>query len=150
MVRAFAAILIALVSLGLAARAAARGSDAWSDALVHADAARALGYTGKGVTVAILDTGIDDRSPGARRLRGRRALLRPSGRLPRRNAEVDGPGSAQDDQGHGTAIADILAGRGPVGRSVSRPMRRSSSSRSPITTAARARRRSQPGSTGFA
>jgi len=43
----------------------ARGLDVSGDALVHADATRALGYTGKGATVALLDTGIDDLSPGS-------------------------------------------------------------------------------------
>jgi subtilisin family serine protease len=93
----------------------ARGSDASSDALVHADAARAFGYTGKGVTVAILDTGIDDRSPAfAGALVAEHCFVPPDG-CAGGKPEFDGPGSAQDDQGHGTAIADILAGRGGVG-----------------------------------
>jgi subtilisin family serine protease len=50
-----------LASFLLAGVAAAR-ADVASDAFVHADATRAFGYGGKGVAVAILDTGIDGRS----------------------------------------------------------------------------------------
>jgi subtilisin family serine protease len=92
--------------------------DTSSDSLIHADASRALGFTGKGVTVAVLDTGIDDHNPDlAAAVTAEHCIVPPDG-CPDGSAEQDGPGSAQDDQGHGTAIADIIAGNGkasPVG-----------------------------------
>src|SRR5262249_10225960 len=45
------------------AQADALIADVWRDALVDDDAARAIGYRGKGVTVALLDTGVDDHNP---------------------------------------------------------------------------------------
>ena len=106
---------IAVAALCLAAGAAA---DASSDALIHADATRALGYTGMGVTVAVLDTGIDDHDPSlVRSVVAEHCFVPPDG-CPDGTAEQDGPGSAQDDHGHGTAIADVIAGTGsdgPVG-----------------------------------
>jgi len=106
---------IAVAALSLAGGAAA---DVSSDALIHADATRAFGYTGKGVTVAVLDTGIDDRAANLVRSVVAEHCFAPPDGCPDGTAEQDGPGSAQDDQGHGTAIADIIAGTGgdgPVG-----------------------------------
>ncbi len=101
---------IALVSLALASGAAA---DVASDSLVHADAARALGYTGLGVTVAMLDTGVDDHVR-LENVVAEHCIVPPDG-CPDGTGEQDGPGSAQDDHGHGTQIADILAGSGAIG-----------------------------------
>jgi subtilisin family serine protease len=109
-VRRLGPAAIALVSLVLASGAAA---DVASDALIHADAARALGYTGQGVTVAILDTGIDDHMR-LENVVAEHCIVPPDG-CPDGTGEQDGPGSAQDDHGHGTQIADILAGSGAVG-----------------------------------
>jgi subtilisin family serine protease len=71
--------------------------------LIHSDAANALGFTGKGQTVAILDTGVDQSVP---ELGG--------GSFP--NAKVVGgfnvmePAAAPDDcEGHGTSVASIVA-----------------------------------------
>jgi len=93
-------------------------ADVSSDALIHADSTRAFGYTGKGVTVAVLDTGIDDLDANlVRSVVAEHCFVPPDG-CPNGTAEQDGPGSAQDDQGHGTAIADVIAGTGgdgPVG-----------------------------------
>jgi len=119
---AAACVLVATVghspsgSAGIAAaRVDARLADASSDALIHADASRALGYTGKGVTVAVIDTGIDDHHPDlAGSVTAEHCFVPPDG-CPDGAAEQDGPGSAQDDQGHGTAIADVIAGHGDVG-----------------------------------
>jgi subtilisin family serine protease len=139
-----AAIVVVMLCLaGAAAHAGVR--DASSDALIHADASRALGYTGKGVTVAILDTGIDDNNPDlAGAVTAEHCIVPPDG-CSDGTAEQDGPGSAQDDQGHGTAIADVIAGAARTTRSALLPTRRSWSSRSPTETAAPPRRRSSRG-----
>jgi subtilisin family serine protease len=90
-------------------------ADAWSDSLIHADAARAAGYTGKGVTVAVLDTGVDGDNPDlAGAVVAEHCFVAPDG-CPNGAQEQDGPGSAADDQGHGTAMAGIIAGRGVGG-----------------------------------
>ena len=92
--------------------ASARSHDAASDALIHADATRAAGYTGTGVTVAIVDTGIDEHNPDlADSIVAEHCFVPPDG-CPNGAAEQDGPGSAQDDQGHGTAVAGLITGNG--------------------------------------
>ncbi|WP_338693799.1 S8 family serine peptidase [Streptomyces sp. Q6] len=55
------------------------------------------GYTGKGVTVAVLDTGYDSDHPD---LAGRVSV----------SADFTGAGSAEDDNGHGTHVASTIAG----------------------------------------
>jgi len=113
--RSAATAATVLAALSLAGTTAARVTDAPSDSLIHADAGRALGYTGKGVTVAVLDTGIDDRNPDlADSIVAEHCFVPPDG-CPDGSAEQGGPGSAQDDQGHGTAIADLIAGDGNAG-----------------------------------
>jgi subtilisin family serine protease len=93
-------------------------ADAWSDSLIHADAARAAGYIGKGVTVAVLDTGIDTGNPDlAGAVVAEHCIVPPDG-CPDGTGEQDGPGSAADDQGHGTAMAGIIAGRGTGGATI--------------------------------
>jgi type VII secretion-associated serine protease mycosin len=63
-------------------------------------AARAAGLTGKGVTVAVVDSGVSAAHP---QLRG--ALL------PGRNVLGDGTPATRDCAGHGTLVAGIIAGR---------------------------------------
>ncbi|MFG2926659.1 S8 family serine peptidase [Streptomyces sp. NPDC048305] len=55
------------------------------------------GYTGKGTTVAVLDTGWDSDHPD---LAGRVSV----------SADFTGTGSAEDDNGHGTHVASTIAG----------------------------------------
>ena len=81
--------------------AAAARADTASDALVRADLAHGLGYTGKGVTVAVLDTGI---AGFANSVVAEHCI----GACASGAAEADGAGTAQDDQGHGTEVAGIL------------------------------------------
>jgi subtilisin family serine protease len=71
--------------------------------------------TGAGVTVAVLDTGVDLQDAGvAGAVVAEHCFVPPDG-CPDGTAEQDGAGSAQDDQGHGTAMADIIAGNGGTG-----------------------------------
>lgn len=80
------------------------------------DALRATGRTGKGITIALLDTGLDpnhvaldhliDDDPNNGRLVAFKDFL----------GNAEGIREAFDDQGHGTHIAGILAARGSSGR----------------------------------
>ena len=85
--------------------------------LVTTDAVQATGLTGKGVTVAILDSGIDRTHPDlASSLVGEHCVVPPVG-CPGGvggRAQADGPGSAQDDNGHGTNVAGIITGDGRI------------------------------------
>src|SRR5205085_11620768 len=82
--------------------------------LIGADAVQATGLTGKGVTVAILDTGIDRAHPDlSTSLAGEHCVVPPDG-CPGGVAAADGPGSAQDDNGHGTNVAGIVTGDGHI------------------------------------
>ena len=86
-----------------------------------ASAARSLdvqrmGLTGKGVTVAIIDTGVDSSHPDLQGAVIDEACfaLDSNGRpaCPNGKSQQSGEGSAKDDNGHGTHIAGIIAGRG--------------------------------------
>jgi subtilisin family serine protease len=94
------------------------GGDAESFALIRASAAHQAGLVGTGVTVALLDTGIDRGHPDlADAISGEHCFVAPSG-CPSGGAEQDGPGSAQDDHGHGTNVSGILTANGttaPIG-----------------------------------
>jgi subtilisin family serine protease len=94
------------------------GGDAESLALIRAAAAHQAGVVGSGVTVAVLDTGIDRAHPDlADAIAGEHCFVPPSG-CPNGTAEQDGPGSAQDDHGHGTNVTGIVTANGtaaPVG-----------------------------------
>lgn len=83
----------------------------WGLDAVNAEAAWALGYTGEGIIVAVMDTGIDSTHPD---LQGK-VIRRFDTRA---NAEVD-PNINFDTDGHGTHCAGIIAakndGKGVVG-----------------------------------
>lgn len=74
-------------------------ADADSNAQIGVPAARSRGLTGQGVTVAVLDTGVDATHPD---LANVAATLDFTG----------SPTGAVDDNGHGTHVASILAGSG--------------------------------------
>lgn len=85
--------------------------------LVHADEVQAMGVTGRGVTVAVLDTGIDTDHPDFSGRIVDQACFCVSGGgncCPGGAAEAKGPGSAEDDNGHGTNVSGIIAGGGSV------------------------------------
>ena len=93
------------------------GGDVESLHLIGADSVQATGLTGRGVTVAILDSGIDRTHPDlASSLVGEHCVVPPVG-CPGGvggRAQADGPGSAQDDNGHGTNVAGIITGDGHI------------------------------------
>lgn len=66
---------------------------------INAPAAWALGYQGKGVKVAVLDTGVDQTHPD---LAGRVSLTK----------DFSGSGGTTDVFGHGTHVASIVGGTG--------------------------------------
>ncbi len=83
-------------------------------ALVGGDDASAAGYTGLGVNVAVLDTGIDSDHPGlVGSLVAQRCFCDDSpvpswGCCPNGGAEQSTGNAAEDDEGHGTAVAGIV------------------------------------------
>lgn len=86
--------------------------------LIQGDQAHDLGFTGKNVIVAILDSGLQTDHPD---LVG--ALLAEEcfctladgrGCCPNGSTRQSGPGSAEDDNGHGTNVAGIVVSAGGV------------------------------------
>jgi subtilisin family serine protease len=84
--------------------------------LVGANIVQAQGFDGRGVTVAVLDSGIDaGNADFAGRVTGQQCFcdnLDGSGCCPNGESIQSGPGAAQDDNGHGTHVSGIVAGNG--------------------------------------
>ena len=81
--------------------------------LVHSQ-----GIDGRGTTVAVLDSGIDTDHPAfAGRIAGEACFcdnLDGTGCCPSADIVRTGPGSAEDDQGHGTHVSGIVLGVAPA------------------------------------
>lgn len=84
--------------------------------LTNSDHVQALGYTGAGVTVAIIDTGIDtDHLDLADDLVGEVCFCSiDNGCCPNGTATQSGAGAAEDDNGHGSNVAGIVTSGGRV------------------------------------
>jgi subtilisin family serine protease len=86
--------------------------------LIGANAVHALSHRGEGVTVAVLDTGVDATHPDlAGRIVDEACFCRNAdgtGCCPAGATTQFGTGSAADDHGHGTHVAGILGGAGQV------------------------------------
>jgi len=84
--------------------------------VIGANVVRDQGIDGRGITIAVLDTGIDTHHPDfAGRIVAERCFcdnLDGTGCCPGGATERAGAGSAEDDQGHGTHVAGIAAGGG--------------------------------------
>lgn len=85
---------------------------------IGVDAVHLQGIDGRGATVAVLDSGIDTDHPAfAGRIAGEACFcdnFDGSGCCPGGVIERAGPGSAEDDQGHGTHVAGIVSGVAPA------------------------------------
>ncbi len=86
--------------------------------IIGANALRQQGIDGRGVTIAVLDSGIDRDHPDfAGRIVAERCFcdnLNGTGCCPSADVERAGPGAAEDDHGHGTHVTGIAAGGGAV------------------------------------
>ena len=88
--------------------------------LINADDAHTNGITGLGVVAAVLDTGIDTDHPDLlSSLVGEECFLQTAvaeggNPCPGGGGRQSGAGAAEDDDGHGTAVAGIVTGDGGV------------------------------------
>ncbi|HEX2065725.1 MAG TPA: S8 family serine peptidase [Candidatus Thermoplasmatota archaeon] len=110
-----AALAAALLALPALAGCVALGGEArteWAFTVTQLDAAAAAGHTGAGVTVAILDTGINVQHNALKHLAdgelGNGELVGFADYVNGRN----GVASAYDDDGHGSHVTGILAAQG--------------------------------------
>lgn len=80
-----------------------------SGPLINSDDAHTLGYTGSGVAVAVLDTGIDTDHPDLiDDLIWEECFLSDGGCPTTGGTRASGPGSAEDGDGHGTHVSGIV------------------------------------------
>jgi hypothetical protein len=84
--------------------------------LIGADLVQAQGFTGAGITVAVLDTGVDTDHPDlADDLVAEECFCsRSGGCCPDGSSWQSGAGSGEDDVGHGTQVAGIITSGGVV------------------------------------
>jgi len=98
--------------------AAGGGHLAESGALVRAPSVHALGYTGAGVVVAVLDSGVDASHVDlADALIAERCFCQNAdgtGCCPDGSTNQGGEGSARDDHGHGSNVAGIIVSNGTL------------------------------------
>lgn len=94
-----------------------KGQLAQAVPLVNLDDLQALPFTGAGITVAFLDSGVDTDHPDLTDdLVNERCFCFDlgAGCCPDGSTNQSGPGSAEDDNGHGTNVTGIVTGAGTV------------------------------------
>jgi subtilisin family serine protease len=84
--------------------------------LTNIDQIQALGFTGAGVTVAVIDSGIDTDHPdlGDSLVDEQCFCSGGSGCCPGGGTTQSGPGSAEDNNGHGTNVTGIITSNGTI------------------------------------
>lgn len=82
--------------------------------LVELDHLHASGLDGTGSVVAVVDTGVDATHPEFDGAVVAEHCICTSACCPGGVTEADGPGSAQDDHGHGTSVAGVVAADGSL------------------------------------
>ncbi len=92
------------------------GGLAQSVPLVRADVARVLGYTGAGIVVGEVDSGVDtDHADLVGAVVGQACTcVTDGGCCPNGSTFQTGPGAAEDDAGHGTWVAGVMTSDGHV------------------------------------
>ena len=89
-----------------------------SSSMAQSVAAQSMGFTGKGVTVALIDSGVDSTHPDLVGVVVEEVCfcMDENGApcCPNGTTRQAGVGSAKDDNGHGTHLAGIIAGRGRI------------------------------------
>ncbi len=86
-----------------------------SGPLIGAPTARGAGFTGHGLSIAIVDTGIDYKHPD---FGGNPDSPFPTGKVVGGYDFVNGDGDPMDDAGHGTHVAGIAAGTDAIYRGI--------------------------------
>lgn len=75
---------------------------------------RGSGKHGKGVWVAVLDSGVDTNHPDLKKqIKAQQCFCSP-GCCPNGSSRQSGKGSAEDDVGHGTLVTGVIASKGKV------------------------------------
>lgn len=117
------AVTIALLSLSLTATAirdesagsldqAARIQSVKVNSAARSVEVQKMGLSGQGVTVAIIDTGVDTAHTDLAGAVVDEACFAANRGCPNGASQQFGAGAARDDNGHGTHVAGIIAGRG--------------------------------------
>ncbi|WP_150283522.1 S8 family serine peptidase [Rummeliibacillus sp. TYF-LIM-RU47] len=86
-----------------------RAKDIFTNSLMNAESAWSAGFTGKGKSVAILDTGVDRSHPFLKGKVVYEACFSSNRNCDGKTATT-GEGAANDTEGHGTHVAGIAAG----------------------------------------
>jgi subtilisin family serine protease len=82
--------------------------------LIQASQVQSLGYRGQGISVAILDSGIDTTHPDLSDDLVAQECFCSGGCCPDGTSRQSGPGAAVDNNGHGTNVAGIVTAKGVI------------------------------------
>jgi len=80
--------------------------------LIRAREVQDAGFTGSGITVAVIDTGVESGHPDLSGDVVGQQCFCTNNCCPNGTAQQEGAGAGEDDNGHGTAVASIVTGAG--------------------------------------